>query len=112
MIKYLNTASPHLVVTGSTGPYVPHSTDVGQLRYSPSSQSIEVYNGMSWVAVSTTATVDLTPDAQNALTWASQKMQEEIELKRLMQEHPGLEEAYERFQIMKALVQQEKKSES
>lgn len=50
------------------------------------------------------AEISLTPRANEVLMWAFQKMSEEQQLKYLCQEHPGLQEAYDKFLIMKAMV--------
>ena len=36
--------------------------------------------------------------------WAKQKRQEEVNLKMRMEEHPGLKDAYEKFQVMDVLT--------
>lgn len=53
------------------------------------------------------ATVTLTPEAEELLDWARQKRQEEVNLKMRMEEHPGLKDAYEKFKIMDALTLEE-----
>jgi hypothetical protein len=55
------------------------------------------------------SSVGLTPEAETLLDWARQKRDEEYKLKSLMDKHPGLKEAYERLEIMKALTLEEDK---
>jgi hypothetical protein len=53
------------------------------------------------------ATVGLSDEAESLLDWARQKRDDEIVMQSLMAKHPGLREAYERLEIMKALTLQE-----
>jgi plastocyanin len=77
---------------------------VGQMRFNPSNQQIEVYDGISWLTMSNShASIGLTGDAEEAVAWAIEKRREEQELKELCAQHPGLQEAYDKFQVMKAL---------
>ena len=66
----------------------------GMLRYH-SGGRVEVYDGNSWTTVSGSANVTLSPIAEQAITWAIQKQQEEQELERLSQENPAVLAAYE-----------------
>ena len=83
---------------------------VGNLRFNTTSQQIEIYDGNSWIRLNTgTATVGLNSEAESLLDWAREKRNEERTLKELMERHPGLKEAYERLEIMKALTLEEEK---
>lgn len=107
MIQSLNTySSPWLVVNHSQNkPYFPTSNlSAGMLRYNPSNNSVEVYDGSSWFTFSGHAEVNLSPEAQQIMNWAREKMREEEELKVLMNKHPGLRDLHEKFELMKALV--------
>lgn len=84
---------------------------VGSMRYNGTTQKMEVYDGQSWLMIDISyPTVELSPTVRHTLDWAEKKMREEEELAKLCQEHPGLQEAYERLQIMKALTLEEKKN--
>lgn len=78
----------------------------GMVRYNPNSACLEATDGMSWHQLPG-ATIDLSVDAQNALSWAYAKMQEERHLEYLMSQHPGLRDLKEKFDIMLALTKQE-----
>lgn len=54
--------------------------NLGTLRYNPSMQQIEVYDGSAWQMVNFASTVGLTWEADNAIRWAIDKMREEKEL--------------------------------
>jgi hypothetical protein len=70
---------------------------------------LEVYDGLSWQHLSGSINVGLSPVAEEAIAWAHQQKQEHQRLEQLMQQHPGLKDAYEKFEIMKILVTQEHK---
>lgn len=66
----------------------------GMLRYH-SGGRVEVYDGNSWLTCSGSANINLSPDAERALTWAIQKQREEQELEKLSKEHPAVQAAIE-----------------
>ena len=85
---------------------------VGNMRYNTSNQNMEVYDGASWVTLNMGyAGVGLSQEAESLLDWARQRRAEELELKARMEQHPGLRDAYERFEIMKALTLEEETKE-
>lgn len=109
MIKHVD-AGYGITVTGySIPPYVsPGAQSAGMTRYNTNMQCIEVYDGNSWLNVSSTPNIALSPDVVSIIDWARTKMQEEQQLKKLMEKHPGLRDTYEKFELMKALCQEEK----
>ena len=66
----------------------------GMLRYH-SGGRIDVFDGNSWITVSGSSTINLSPSAEQAITWAIQKQKEEAELEKLSKEHPAVAAAYE-----------------
>ena len=105
----ITAGSSHVVVMPYTAkPYVnmySGALNVGAVRYNPSSSLMEVYDGNSWQQFRDDSTVDLANETKATLDWARQKMQEEQRLKQLMEQHPGLKDLHERFEVMLALVQ-------
>ena len=79
----------------------------GQVRYNTSNQQMEVYDGNSWISISQTATVGLSMPAEEAIRWSLGKMTEERDLKARMEKHPGLKDAYEKFQLLDILTKEE-----
>ena len=71
-------------------------TMTGMLRYH-SGGRVEVYDGNSWITCSGSANINLSPDAERALTWAIQKQREEQELQKLSIDNPAVAAAYENF---------------
>ena len=94
-MPYLNTTQPM----------------TGMVRINPNMNRTEVYDGQTWVPFGADAHVDLSEQAKQALTWAQNKMQEEIKLLDLLEKHPGLKDLHDKFQVMKVLCQEEEKGE-
>jgi hypothetical protein len=114
MIKNIMQNGRYVQVSGgSSGTYVNNysgAQGVGNMRYNTANQAIEVFDGNNWITLNMGyASVGLTPEAESLLDWAQQKRIEEFQLKSLIEKHPGLKEAYERLEIMKALTLEEEK---
>jgi hypothetical protein len=114
MIKSLMSSnSKHITVTGGlpSPTYINHGAaaqGVGNMRFNTATQNTEVFDGYNWLTLSTNnATVGLSSEAERAIEWAKDKMQEEQRLLELMEQHPGLKDLHEKLEIMKALVTQE-----
>ncbi len=83
----------------------------GQIRYNTQSGSMEVFDGGMWQAIGNSVSqVGLNHEAEQILDWAQEKMREEQDLQRRLEQHPGLKEAYERFKVMDALTLEEEKA--
>jgi hypothetical protein len=76
----------------------------GMVRYNSNTQTLEVYDGNTWLAIAGSADVGLSPEAQQVMDWAYKKMKEDEQLEVLMEKHPGLKDLHEKFTLMKALV--------
>jgi hypothetical protein len=89
MINTVNGLGKYVVVDGG----MPSSTyintnsgymNVGDMRFNPSQQRIEVYDGNHWVTLNSGhASVRLTSYAETVIDWAAKKMQEDMELEAL-----------------------------
>ena len=101
------------VIGGSASTYVNNyggSQGVGNLRFNTSNQNLEVYDGTGWITMNMPdATVGLNDEAESLLDWARERRNEELELRARIEKHPGLQEAYERLEIMKALTLEQDK---
>ena len=89
MIKSIHSNSPFLTVSGgnpgSTYIGAINGTGVGNMRYNPNSQNIEVYDGNTWIILSSQhSTINLSDEAVGLLQWARQKRDEELEIERLV----------------------------
>lgn len=108
MIKNITQSGAFTQVSSYYPPQIyGNGQSAGQVRYNTSTQQMEVYDGNSWISISQTATVGLSMPAEDAIRWAQEKMREEAELKARLEKHPGLKDAYEKFQIMDILCKEE-----
>ena len=94
MIKDVIGNTPFIQVTGGVGytPYINMSNpSAGMTRFNGNTQNLEVYDGHSWMVMSSSvASVGLTGEAINILSWAKQKMEDEVMLEKLAKEHPAI----------------------
>lgn len=110
MIKNIHSSSNHIQIGqgySNAPPISPGAQSAGMLRYNTSSNTIEVYNGVAWFSIETTADILLSPIAQQAMDWAIKKMEEDSRLQSLMARHPGLKDLHDKFAMMKVLCQEE-----
>jgi hypothetical protein len=81
---------------------------VGNLRFNTASQSMEIWDGTVWIQMVTShAMVGLDADAIELLDWAKAKRQEELRIKELAKQHPGIQDLQQKLDIMIALVNQD-----
>jgi hypothetical protein len=88
------------------------NTLVGQVRYNGSSACMEVYDGSTWLTMTSSyPTVELSGDVQSVLNWARAKMIEEERIKELAARHDTVADALqavakaeEQVKIVAALV--------
>jgi len=89
MINTVNGLGKYVVVDGGmpTITYINTNSgymNVGDMRFNPSQQRIEVYDGNHWVTLNSGhASVRLTSYAETVIDWAAKKMQEDMELEAL-----------------------------
>jgi len=107
MIKDVISTGPFVQVMGG-GNYTPYvnmsNPSAGITRFNGNTQSLEVYDGASWMVISSSvASVGLTGDAVSAITWAKKKMEEESNLEKLAREHPAINIALDN--LKKAKIQ-------
>ena len=85
---------------------------IGQTRYNGSTQNLEVYDGNTWLTMTSGyPTIELAPHVQEVVAWAQAKMTEESRIRELAAKHPAvadalkvLKKAQEQVQIVTALV--------
>jgi hypothetical protein len=109
MINNLSITSPHLTTSGAyITPYIGNTgQSAGNMRFNTTTQQMEVFDGSIWISISQNVTVGMSYPAEEAIRWAHEKMSEERALKERMKRHPGLRDAYEKFQIMDILTKEE-----
>jgi hypothetical protein len=121
MIKSIHSNSPFLTVSGGNpgSTYIGsiNGTGVGNMRYNPNSQNIEVYDGSTWIILSSQhSTINLSDEAVGLLQWARKKRDEELELERLAQISPVIKDLVnqikdkeEQIKIVQTLIKEEVK---
>jgi hypothetical protein len=120
MIKSIHSSSPFLTVSGGNpgstyiGNYS-NATGVGNMRYNPNNQNIEVYDGSTWIILSAHHTnINLSDEAVSLLQWARKKRDEELEIERLAQTSPiikdlvnQIKDKEEQIKIVQTLIKEE-----
>ena len=123
MIKSIHSSSPFLTVSGGNpgstyiGNYSTNAPGVGNMRYNPNSQNIEVYDGSTWIILSAHHTnINLSDEAVSLLEWARNKRNEDLERERLAQTNPVIKdlinqvkEKQEQIKIVQTLIKEEVK---
>ena len=120
MIKSIHSSSPFLTVSGGNpgSTYIGNYSNapgVGNMRYNPNSQNIEVYDGSTWIILSAHHTnINLSDEAVSLLQWARKKRDEELEMERLAQTNSTikdlvtqLKEKQEQIHVVKTLLKEE-----
>jgi len=120
MIKSINSSSTFIIVTGGNpgATYIGNYSNgpgVGNMRYNPNSQNIEVFDGNTWVILSSQhSSISLSSDAIILLEWARKKRDEELELETLAQTNSTLKdlvmqvkEKQEQIKVVQTLIKSE-----
>ena len=122
MIKSIHSSSPFLTVSGGNpgstyiGNYS-NATGVGNMRYNPNNQNIEVYDGSTWIILSAHHTnINLSDEAVSLLQWARKKRDEELDIERLAQTNPVIKDLVnqikdkeEQIKVVQTLLKEEVK---
>jgi len=101
--KYMN------VIGGSVSNYINNysgAQGVGNIRFNTVNQSIEVYDGNSWMGLQMGhVNVGLTPEAESILDWAKKKRDEEIEIDLLAAANPAIKNLLEQIKEKEDQIQ-------
>jgi hypothetical protein len=108
MIDAMSSDGSLIVINNSFSPYSTASNYTGReldgdVRMN--NGNLEVYSGGCWMAINSSVDIQLPDGTQNVLQWARKKMAEEQKLKELCEKYPGLKQAKEKYEIIKALVE-------
>jgi len=106
MIKNITPSGRYVQVTGgNASTYVNGNygaQGVGNMRYNTSSQTMEVFDGSSWVMLNMDyASVGLTGDAESLLDWAREKRNEELMWKSLAKDNQAVKIALDNLEKAK-----------
>jgi hypothetical protein len=108
MITNVYSNSAFVTVTSAvSGPYInPGSPSAGMMRYH--NQQVQVYDGSSWLATGSSANVGLSPEAEEIMAWAREKMRAEREARAMAEQYPAVADAlntvWESEQQLKTIV--------
>lgn len=101
MIKNIVSNSRYVTVQGGTPAQVyinnySGSMGVGDVRFNPASQNLQVYDGNTWHDIqSSYPTVGLSAEAESLLDWAREKRAEEYALHEMIKNNEAVRIAYE-----------------
>jgi len=110
MIKYISSSGKYTnVIGGPATNYINNyvgAQGVGNLRFNTSNQSMEVYDGMSWITLQMGhVNVALSADAESILDWAKKKRDEEIEIDLLAAANPTVKNLLEQIKEKEDQIQ-------
>ncbi len=90
--------------------YAPVCTNTGVMRWNGAHGQVEVMGaGDAWHVMTNVVTVvELDSYTKNIVNWAAVKKAEEEQLAALCEQHPGLQDCKDRFDVMLALVKQQR----
>ena len=101
--RYLSVSSTSVNTISTSNP------GSGHVRYMTG--KLEVYDGYNWIPIiSGYQAIDLTPEAQNAIDWANEKRQQEIEETALLEKYPSLKSAKGQYDMIRQLCMAEEKN--
>ena len=106
MIKSLNSSSPLVYVSNQShfAPYINMSNpSAGMTRYNGNSNSLEVYDGSTWMQISSDVSISVDSRLDTVISWAMKKMAEEREELEL-RKHPLVKDTYDTYQTTLELV--------
>ena len=88
-------------------PYVSMSVpSAGLVRYNGDYKRLEVYNGSTWLAIDgTSATVNMKPEAEQAIEWALKQMAQEKEWYELASTNEAVRIALEQLEQAKTRLE-------
>ena len=108
MITNVYSTGSYVTVSSAVGgPYVNASNpSAGMMRYH--NQQVQVYDGSSWLATGSSANVGLSPEAEEIMAWAREKMRAEREARAMAEQYPAVADAlnavWESEQQLKTIV--------
>jgi hypothetical protein len=102
MLRGINSRSKYLQVnSGTSSTYVNNyggSVGVGNMRYNTSTQTMEVYDGTTWIMLNMSyADVNLSGEAESLLDWVQKKRDEEFRRQVLAESNPAIKDLVEQI---------------
>ncbi|SRR6056297_883707 len=101
--EYIDIINHSYTIYNPAAPNTGREVD-GDLRLS--NGNLEVYSAGAWTMIGDSSfEVALTHRGNTVLQWAEQKMHEEQKLEELCKKYPSLKEAKDKYEMIKALVE-------
>ena len=100
MIKTIQ-GGPYINVSHYNGMYIDaysgqaNQGGVGQVRFNPTSQTLEVWDGNGWKNIMGHAEIKLNSEAESILNWAKKEQARQLEYQELAKKHPAVADALE-----------------
>lgn len=93
-----------------TNPYItncftPSQAIPGTVWYDTGAQAFKVWDGSTWMDVSTSVTVELDPDSADALDWAIGRIKREKQISELADKYPMVADALKELEVVLKLHQ-------
>lgn len=93
------SSSPHIVAYGSGSlPYVGSSPNPVQGMVRVNGSSVEVFDGSNWTVVSNQIHVGMSTDANDAISWAIKRMEEERTWEKLAESNSAVKIALDNLE--------------
>lgn len=110
--KLINNSPAYLEVSNGSYPYILNGSNSfnGQLRLKDN--NLQVFSEGNWMDIeySCTSTIKMSSYAEELLAWCHQTRVDEMQEKELHEKYPALKNAYEKYDMIKALVLSEEGS--
>lgn len=76
----------------------------GDIRYL--NGGIQIFNSGSWINMGTYASVDLSQEIKDILSWVKYKIDQEQKIKKMAEKYPAVKTAKDQLDIVMALVEE------
>jgi uncharacterized protein YfaT (DUF1175 family) len=120
MINYIASETSRLFVVNNGGTPFYHNGNLpssGLVRYVANTSNLESYDGSSWVPISKSVSISLSPDTLLTIEWAEKQRLREEKIKKLIADNPtimdlhnSMELAKEKLDVAVALLYSEDKT--
>lgn len=89
-------------------PYIsPGAQSAGLVRWNTNNSVLEVYDGVAWRDITTTVTVDISPQYEAVIKWAKDEMIRQQRITELAKKYPLIGELRDKLEVMTSLLTEE-----
>lgn len=109
MIKTIVGGGGMITVTQNNyTPYIsPGAQSAGLVRWSTNNSVLEVYDGVAWRDITTTVTIDISPQYEAVIRWAGEEMARQRRIAELAKKYPLVGELRDKLEVMTSLLSEE-----